>query len=184
VAAIWERLRAQDFQQKYMAIRPIAASSCKDLDRLEWRVKTFDRQVTSATPPIAPDYEQVLNDLNSCAKESREQNKARPGTEGARAQFLMTSWDSTNKAIELRRLSRDYDEVLADDTALTEKYNSLVRNYNDLLEAAQKSARASGSYIASLQRFMLLQSVQRQPVNCDGTSYSYGTWGTFNLNCH
>jgi hypothetical protein len=26
-------------------------------------------------PSIAPDYEQVLNELNSCAKESRERNK-------------------------------------------------------------------------------------------------------------
>jgi hypothetical protein len=34
---------------------------------------------------------------------------------------MMTSWDSTNKAIELCRLSREYDEVLADDTALVEK---------------------------------------------------------------
>jgi hypothetical protein len=86
--------------------------------------------------------------------------------------------------LKLRRLSRDYDEVLADDSALVEKYNSLVRNYNYLLDIAQKSAHASDNYIASLQRFVLLQSVQRQPVNRDGTSYSYGTWGTFNVNCH
>jgi hypothetical protein len=132
VAAMWERLRAQNFEQKYTDIKPVAASSCKDLDKLEWRVKTFNRQLTPATTSIAPDYEQVLNELNSCAKESRERNKEKPGTEGARAQFMMTSWDSTNKAIELRRLSRDYDEVLADDTALVGKFNSLVGSYNDL----------------------------------------------------
>jgi peroxiredoxin len=183
VAAMWEHLRANGLYERLLASRLVAAPACRDLDKLEWRVKRFYDQTNAETTPVAPDYEQMLNELTRCARESRELNKKIPQAEEARAQVLLISWDSVNKAIEIRRLAKVYDELLAGDGALVDKYNSLVRDYNNLLEIARQSSRASDSYIESLQRAMLLQSVQRQPVVCDGTSYSYGKWGTVNLNC-
>jgi hypothetical protein len=53
------------------------------------------------------------------------------------------------------------------------------RRSNDLVRLS-----SSESYARSLQRAVLFQSLEKKSLNCTGTAYSYGTWGTFSADCH
>lgn len=179
--AIWERLRAETFRKIRVDEQPIPAAACKGLDGLESRVKEVSGGGMAPVP--VSDYAGVLEPLSKCANESRRLNQGKPQSEEARARLLMTAWDSWNKAVAYRVLAVDYDQLVAEDERLVNQYNALVRDYNGLLEHARKAFAANDAYIRSLEGVVMLQSLQRKPLNCSGNSYSYGKWGTFSVDC-
>jgi hypothetical protein len=73
--------------------------------------------------------------------------------------------------------------LLAEANALVAKYNTLADDYEKLRTLTRQAISANDAYITSLERVTLFQSLQARPVNCSGTSYSYGKWGTFNMGC-
>jgi len=181
VAGVWERLRAEAFRKLSVDKQTISAAACEHLDKLESRVKEVSGGQSARTP--VSDYAAVLDSLTNCANESHRLNQGKPQSEEARARLLMTAWDSWNKVAAYRALAADYDQLVGEDEKLVNQYNTLVRDYNGLLEHAREAFSANDAYIRSLEGVVVLQSLQRRPLNCSGTSYSYGKWGTFSADC-
>ena len=192
VAAMWESLRAQAFQKLYLDAQPIKATSCKNLDVLDATVKAFwDSLKKSGSDarfgplpvfPPAKEYKEVMDALAACANESATLNQGKPPwPEEAKSKLLIRSWDLAHEINEHRILTQLYVQVDAEADDLVIRYNGLAKDYNDLLEHAQKTAAINNAYIRSLQGVMFLQSLQTPTITCGGTSYSYGTWGTFSL---
>ena len=74
--------------------------------------------------------------------------------------------------------------MLESANGLVGKYNALLDDYEKERSLAMQAINADDSSLNSLERMVFFQSMQVRPMNCGGTSYSYGTWGTFNLECH
>jgi hypothetical protein len=57
---------------------------------------------------------------------------------------------------------------------LVGRYNALLDDYEKERSLAMQAINANDSSLKSLERIVLFQSMQARPMNCGGTSYSYG----------
>jgi len=174
IAAMWENLRASGFRRQVIAEKYVPATACSDLGKLETQMKTARDTMLETHTMSSEVYQELSNALNRCAGESRRMNISRPRSEEAEAWFLLLTLDSTFKGATIGRMAAEYNQLLSHDEELTGRYNTLVRNYNDLLDHALQNVTANDTFVRSLRQRAALQSLQRTQLTCSGTSYSVG----------
>jgi hypothetical protein len=185
VSAIWEKIRADNLQKLYSAAQPVGSPQCRNLDRINDIVIVAQRQKDGEQPETGGIL--VRKELLDCANASYRLNQGKPRSEEAAALWNLASWTDRNQRDLVHRynaLVREYNELHAHDDSMVTSYNTLAGDFERLLAAASRYLSSSDSYTRSLERAVLFQSMERKPLNCTGTGYSYGTWGTFSADCH
>jgi hypothetical protein len=185
VSAVWERLRAEAFQKLYRDSVPVSAPACTNLEKL-YSIVSAAKDQSAALPPDSRGVA-IRKDLIDCANDSYRLNQSRPRSQEADAAEYLSAWTEKNEDYIIARyneLAGDHNQLLAGANDLVEKYNALLGDYEKERSLALQAIHANDSYVHSMERMAFFQSMQAQPVNCAGTSYSYGKWGTFNVECH
>jgi hypothetical protein len=186
VSAVWERLRSEAFQKLYRDSAPVSAPACADLERTYSIVKAANDQSDTSSKPDNRGVA-IRKKLIDCANESYRLNQSRPRPQEADAAEYLSVWTERNQKYLIASyndLVHDYNQLLESANELVVKYNVLLDDYEKERSLAMQAINANDSSLKSLERMVLFQSMQVRPMNCGGTSYSYGKWGTFNLECH
>lgn len=185
VLAEWEGIRADNFQKQYLATQPTHSSACDNLSTLTDRIEAVTR--TKATEPTAKrplDYEYVLSALVKCANSSNNLNKGKAvSDEYMTASADVGNWQLWEMAREGSAWQRAYSEQVTNANELVDQYNSLLDEGQRLIQTHDRNDQATETYILALEHAAMFTTVAPPAVNCTGTFYVYGSWGTATSTC-